>query len=117
MRRGMADKPHAIGFDVASAPLMVGALAQSPPGNLDDFMIAVWVHRMVLARRRLAAATATLAECDADAARAGLCLKTLKRATLRSRQTAADRRLDAAAGDFVRIMETTPRAEVTGCGG
>ena len=83
--------------------------------NLDDVVIAIWMHRIVLARIRLAAASAALAECDADAARAGLCLKTLRRATQRSRQTAADRRLDAAADAYVRAMETTTFGGVTGC--
>ena len=80
-----------------------------------DLLISAAVHRQVIARKAIAAARAALAECDADAVHAGLCLKTLRRATQRSRQTAADRRLDAAADAYVRAMETTTFGGVTDC--
>lgn len=92
---------------------MTTARANSCPEIVDDLLISVWMHRVIVARKRLAAATATLAECDADAARFGLCLKTLRRATQGPQLSAAERSLNAAADAYVRVMETTMFGEVT----
>lgn len=71
-----------------------------------DLLISAAVHRHVVAQKAVAAARAQIAECDADAKRAGLDLRTLRRATEKAEMTEADHKLEAAAGAYVHLMRT-----------
>lgn len=71
-----------------------------------DILISAALHRRVIAGKAIAAARAQLAECDSDAKAAGLDLKALRRATAKAQMTPADRRREADADAYVRLMQT-----------
>lgn len=72
-----------------------------------DFLISATVHRRVVAQKIVAAARSNLAECDADAKKAGLDLRTLRRATVKAEMTPADHGRGADADAYLRAMGTT----------
>lgn len=71
-----------------------------------DLLISAAVHRLVIARKAIAAARAQLAECDADAKAAGLDLRTLRRASQKATMTANEHKLEQDADAYVHLMRT-----------
>lgn len=80
-----------------------------------DIVISVMLRRLIVARKAVGIARAAVAECDADAAAAGLCLRTLRLASRKACMTPADQKLDTAADRYVSAMESVTFGGVTDC--
>lgn len=100
--QGVAHHSRWPALDMAPAPMTERRLS----GWNRELLISAAVHRHVVAQKIVAAARSNLAECDADAKKAGLDLRTLCRATVKAAMTPADHRREADADAYLRAMGT-----------